>query len=108
MGSDRAEISQSHIVAKFASQALPNVAETPSRPTQTDLAAITNGKDTVAAEAAWDDPDELAIMALVHRAWAMEVERKGWSFRDLGNIHIKALRMCQAALRLIPKREPIA
>ncbi len=81
----------------------------PSRPTQADLEAIVDTETAAEADGAWDDPTELAIHALLHRAWCMEIARKGWNVEsEIGSIHIKALRMAQAAIRLIPKREPIA
>ncbi len=80
-----------------------------SRPTQSDLEAIVNGKEATVADSAWDDPGELAVHALIHRAFIMELGRKGWNAEsEIGSTHIKILRMAQAALRSIPKREPIA
>jgi hypothetical protein len=76
------------------------------RPTQAELAAlqaITKGKETAS-----DDSTDLEIHSFLHRAWAMQVERNGWSLNEISPDHIRALRLAESALRLIPKREPIA
>ncbi len=84
----------------------PVTAQPIGRPTQAELAAlqaITKGKETAS-----DDPTDLEIHAFLHRAWAMQVERNGWSVNEISSDHIRALRLAESALRLIPKREPIA
>ena len=87
----------------------PTYSKVNVRPSVDDLGAIVDTKAQAAAEAAWDDPAELAVHALIHRAWTLELERNGWNpSAEIGSAHIKALRMAQAAIRLIPKREPIA
>ncbi len=116
MGSDSTDIDTSVSAfskrmrdAQASVQPLSPMGNGYSRPTQSDLERIVNGKEAEAADSAWDDPGELAVHALLHRAWCMEISRKGWNVEsEIASVHIKSLRMAQAAIRLIPKREPIA
>ncbi len=83
------------------------VSDAQTHPTQVDLARL-QAEEPSTGLSAMNDPEDLAVHALLHRAWALELERKGWNVAvELSSIHIKALRVMQAGLQLIPKREPI-
>jgi hypothetical protein len=85
----------------------PPAPATTDRPTQADLEGVIAGQAARDVEAAWDDPEELAIQALIHRALVKEIVRKGGDADNISSGDMKCLRIAQAAIRAVERRGAI-